>query len=182
MKAITIFEVTSERSWTRRPVSLLDIWKEGEEYNGKSRKWHRVVNLGKVHESCEKLERHLSKLGNSLNGTWPAVGYLQLSEKVQGEGLGEEWEERMKGMEKLSWKETEKTQAVYLMRSGKKHVKELKIKPGMAQWNFLLTFLSVRWSIVKLFCLQNWNWVELKTDKIKAFLFFALLSQYCSFP
>lgn len=43
--------------------------------------------MGKVHESCEKLESHLTKLGNSLNGTLPAVGYLQLSEKVQGEGL-----------------------------------------------------------------------------------------------
>ena len=85
--------------------------------------------MGKVHESCEKHERHLTKLGNSVNGTLPAVGYLRLSEKVQGEGLGEEREEKMKGMEKFSWRETEKTQAVYLMRRDKKRVEELKNIP-----------------------------------------------------
>lgn len=56
--------------------------------------------MGKVHESCEKLESHLTKLGNSLNGTLPAVGYLQLSEKVQGEGL--KWGVRRKDEGKSS--------------------------------------------------------------------------------
>lgn len=32
----------------------------------------------------------------------------------------------MKGMKKLSWRETEKSQAVYLMRSDKKHIEQLK--------------------------------------------------------
>lgn len=156
MKAVTIFEVTSKCPGLG-PVSLLDIWKAGEEHNGKSCKWHEVVNLGKVHESCEKLERHLPKLGNSLNGMLPAVGYLQ-PEKVQREGLGEERKERMKGVEKLSWRETEKIRTVYLKRRDEEHVKEIKnIYPSITQWNIVLTFLFLRWNIVILFCLKNWS-------------------------
>jgi len=59
----------------------------------------------------------------------PVVGYLQLSENVQGEGLGEEREERMKGMEKLPCRETEKTQLVFFMRKDKKYVEELRNIP-----------------------------------------------------
>lgn len=89
--------------------------------------------MGKVHESCEKLERHLPKLGNSLNGMLPAVGYLQ-PEKVQGEGLREERKERMKGVEKLSWRETEKIRTVYLKRRDEEHIKEIKnIYPSITQ-------------------------------------------------
>lgn len=157
MKAVTIFEVTNKGPGLG-PVSLLDIWKEGEEHSSKSCKRHVVVNLGKVHESCEKLERHLLKLGNSLNGMLPAVGYLQLTEKVWGEGLREEQKERMKGVEKRSWRETEKIQAGFLMRRDKEHVEELKnIYPSITEWNILLTFLFLRWNTVKLFCLKNWS-------------------------
>lgn len=71
-----------------------------------------MVNLDKVHESCEKLERHLTKLGQPLTSMLCAVGYLQLSAEIQWEGFRKECEERTKRMGKLSWTETEKTSVV----------------------------------------------------------------------
>lgn len=69
------------------PVPLLDIWKQGEENSGKSHRGCMVVNLGKVHGSCEEPERPLTKMGKTPNSMLCAFGYLQLSTKIQWEGI-----------------------------------------------------------------------------------------------
>lgn len=58
-----------------------------------------VVNLGKVHGGCEEPERHLIKLGRPPNGMLCAFGYLQLSTNIQWEGIREECEEGVEGVE-----------------------------------------------------------------------------------